>query len=110
MCSVNVAIQTGALPSKVRVVGSNLLPGNVSLFLHFFPYTARLPRCMRVCGEGPARVSGLLTIDFDQNIPVVVYEDTYRWVFENTIVSSFRQKEQGVEKSVSGKRSDRASL
>ena len=43
------------------------------LFLHFFPsfpYTMRLPSCMRVCGQGPARLSGgparcLLTIDFD---------------------------------------------
>ena len=61
LCSVNVAIQTGALPSKVRVVGSNPLLGTGSffssfLFLHLFPsflYTARLPRCMRVCGQGP---------------------------------------------------------
>ena len=53
--------------------------------LHFFPYTARLPRRVRVCGDGPARpwrgscasmervlervlrvyLAGLLTIDFD---------------------------------------------
>ena len=66
LCSVVVAIQTGALPSKVRVVGSNPLPGTGSffssfLFLHFFPsfpYTARLPRCMRGCGQGHARLSG----------------------------------------------------
>ena len=66
MVFVNVAIQTGALPSKVRVVGLIPLPGTGSffssfLFLHFFPcfpYTARLPRCMHVCGEGPARLSG----------------------------------------------------
>ena len=50
---------------KVRVVGSNPLPGTGSffssfLFLHLFPsfpYTARLPRCMRVCGQSPARLS-----------------------------------------------------
>ena len=66
LCSVNVAIQTGALPSKVKVVGSNPLPGTGSFFLPFFsstsflsfPYTAHLPRCMRVCGQGPARLSG----------------------------------------------------
>ena len=34
LCSVIVAMQTGALPSKVRVVGSG------------------------VCGQGPARLSG----------------------------------------------------
>ena len=75
MCSVIVTMQTGALPSKVRVVGSNPLPGTGSifssfLFLHFFPsfpYTARLPR--RVCAS-VGRVlrvylAGLLTIDFD---------------------------------------------
>ena len=58
--------------SLARVVGSNPLPGTGSFFLlpffsstlsflslHCsFPYTARLPRCMRVCGQGPARLSG----------------------------------------------------
>ena len=77
MCSVIVGIQTGALPSKVRVVGSNPLPGNGSFFLPFFSSTSFLPfltlhaftpRCMRACGKGPARLSGG-TI----NIPVVVY-------------------------------------
>ena len=60
MCSVIVAMQTGALPSKVRVVGSNPLPGTGKKILPFFPfpYTARLPRCMRVSGQGLARLSG----------------------------------------------------
>ena len=42
MCSVNVAIQTGALPSKVRVVGSIPLPGTGSFFLPFFSFTSFL--------------------------------------------------------------------
>ena len=74
-CCVNVAIQTGALPSKMRVVGSNPLPGTGSffssfLFLHFFPsfpYTARLPRCVCASVGRVLRVylAGLLTTDFD---------------------------------------------
>ena len=79
MCSVIVAIQTGALPSKVRVVSSNPLPGTGRFFLPFFsstffpsfPYTARLPSCMHVCGQGPAHLSGGPTSTI--NIPVVVY-------------------------------------
>ena len=43
MCSVNVAIQTGALPSKVKVVGSNPLPRTGSFFLPFFSSTSFLP-------------------------------------------------------------------
>ena len=44
------------------------------LFLHFFPsfpYTARLPNCLLVCGQGPARLSGGPTSTI--NISVVVY-------------------------------------
>ena len=69
---------------KVRVVGSNPLPGTGSffssfLFLHLFPsfpYTALLPRCMRVCGHGPARLSGgpsYHRLRSTINIPLVVY-------------------------------------
>ena len=70
LCSVNVAIQTGALPSKVRVVGSNPLPGTVIFFLPFFSSTsfltprvypgvcASVERVLRVYGEGPACLSG----------------------------------------------------
>ena len=43
LCSVNVAIQTGALPSKVRVVGSNPLPGSGSFFSSFLSSTSFLP-------------------------------------------------------------------
>ena len=39
---VNVAIQTGALPSKVRVVGSIPLRGTGSFFLLSFPSTSFL--------------------------------------------------------------------
>ena len=78
-CSVNVAIQTGALPSKVRVVGSNPLPGTGSFFffLSFPPllsflslhcaftqvyaglWAGSVGRVLRVY------LAGLLTIDFD---------------------------------------------
>ena len=73
--SVNVAIQTGALPSTVTVVGSNPLTGTGNifssfLFLHFFPsfpYTARLPWCVCASVGRVLRVylAGLVTIDFD---------------------------------------------
>ena len=69
----------GALPFKVTVVGLIPLPGSGSIFffLSFPPRTdsaARLPRCMRVCGQSPPiYLVGLLTIVFDLNIPVVVY-------------------------------------
>ena len=74
MCSVNVAIQTGALPSKVRVVGSNPLPGTGSffssfLFLHFFPSFLTLRVYPGVCAsvgrDLRVYLAGLLAIDFD---------------------------------------------
>ena len=62
--------RTGALPCKGRVVGySPLWDWNFfSSFLFFlcFPYTdcaEHLPRCMRICGQGPARLSA---IDFNR--------------------------------------------
>ena len=82
LCSVNVAIQTRALPSKVRVVGSNLLPGTGSffsscLFLHFFPSFLTLHVYLGVCAS-MGRVlrvylAGLLTKTSTINIPLVVY-------------------------------------
>ena len=64
----NFAIQTGALPSKVRVVGSNPLPGTGSffsyfLFLHFFPFLSLHCAFTQVyvyarLWVGPARLSG----------------------------------------------------
>ena len=64
LCSVNVAIQTGALPLKVRLWvlfhSQGLEVFSSFLFFHFFPcflYTARVPESMRVCGEGRARLS-----------------------------------------------------
>ena len=57
----SLAIQTGALPSKVRVVGSNPLPGTGKKILPFFSSTSFLPflTCaftqvydvLRVCGK-----------------------------------------------------------
>ena len=73
-CSVIVAIQTGALPSKVRVVGSNPLPGTGSFFLPFFSCTSFLPFltlrvypgvCASVGRVLRVHLAGLLTIDFD---------------------------------------------
>ena len=62
LCSVIVAIQTGALPSKVRVVGSNSLPGTGSFFFLSFPpllsflslHCASTQLYAR-CGQGPER-------------------------------------------------------
>ena len=79
MCSVNVAIQTGALPSKVRVVGSIPLGGGGGgdwkfFFLPFFSstsflafFTLRVYPGICASVERVLRVylAGLLTIDFD---------------------------------------------
>ena len=63
-----------SLPSKVRVPGSNLLPGTGKKFLHFFSSTSFFPfLTLRVYPGGCASVGrvlrvyleGLLTIDFD---------------------------------------------
>ena len=70
----NAAIQTGALPSKVRVVGLNPLPGTGSFFLPFFSSTSFLPFltlhvypgvCASVGRVLRVYLAGLLTIDFD---------------------------------------------
>ena len=78
LCSVIVAIQTGALPSKVRVPGSNPLPGTGKkfssfLFLLFFPSFPQHCAFTQVVCASVGRVqrvylAGLLTIDFDHKL------------------------------------------
>ena len=72
---VIVAIQTGALPSKVRVPGSNPLPGTGTKFLPFFSSTSFFPFltlrvypgvCASVGRVLRVYLAGLLTIDFDR--------------------------------------------
>ena len=73
LCSVIVAIQTGALPSKVRVPGSNPLPGTGKKFLPFFSSTSLFPFLTLRFTQVYARPREESCAFISVIIPVVVY-------------------------------------
>ena len=103
--SVIVAIQTGTLPSKVRVPGLNPLPGTGKKFLPFFSSTSFFPFltlcvypgvCASVGRVLRVYLAGFLTKTLT-NIPVVVYlayGSTVNFLFQGPIAKINISKER----------------
>ena len=103
MCSVIVAIQTGALPSKVRVPGSNPLPGTGKKFLPFISSTSFFPFltlriypgvCASVGRVLRVYLAGLLTTEFDRVVVYLAYGSTANFRFQGPIAKINISKER----------------